>query len=75
MIKQEALQAVTFDVMTHRPSAFTPGNMKHPLSDDFNLKHYCAPVIHPNTGQIITKYSRLTNEPETREVWTTEFGK
>ena len=49
--------------------------MKHPLNDDLNPEHYCAPVIHPTTGEIITKYSKLANDPETIEVWTTLFGK
>ena len=49
--------------------------MEHPLKDNLNLKHYCAPVIHSTTRVIITKYSKLANDPETREVWTTAFGK
>ena len=32
MITQEALQLVTFDVMTHRPSEFTPIKMTQPYS-------------------------------------------
>ena len=75
LITQEALQAMKFDVMTHRPSSFSLINMKHPLYNNLNPRHYCAPVIHPTTGEIITKYSKLANEPETREVWTTAFGK
>ena len=31
--------------------------------------------MHPTTGGIITKYSKLVNDPETREVWATAFGK
>ena len=61
--------------MTHRLSEFTPSKMKHPLHDDLKHKNYCASVIHPTTGEIIAKYSKLDNYPETREVWTTTFGK
>ena len=75
IITKEALQAVNFDVMTHRLSVFTPSNMKQPLHNDLNLENYCAPVIHPPNGEIITKYSKRANEPETREVWTKKFGK
>ena len=32
-------------------------------------------MIHPTTGDIITKYRKLENDPETREVWTTAFVK
>ena len=75
MITQEALQEVTFEVMTHRLQSFTPRNMKQPLNGDFNLGHYFAPMIHPTNGETIKKYSKLANDPETREVWTTAFGK
>ena len=50
MITQEALQEVKFDVMTHRPSAFTPRNMQQTLHNDLNLEHYYAPVIQPTNG-------------------------
>ena len=38
-------------------------------------QHFCAPFIHPTTGEIMTSYKRLTNEPKFREVWETGFGK
>ena len=41
----------------------------------FNIEHFCAPVIHPSTGKMITKYAELANDPEMREIWTTAFGK
>ena len=40
-----------------------------------NLQHFCAPVIHPTTGEIITSYKRLVNDPKFRNVWETGFGK
>ena len=39
MITQEDLQAVTFDVMTHIPSAFTPRKEQQPLNNNLNLEH------------------------------------
>ena len=49
--------------------------MKQQLNDFLNLEHYCAPLMHPTAGEIIIKYSKLANDPETIEVWTTAFGK
>ena len=40
-----------------------------------NLQHLCAPVIRPTTGEIITSYKRLVNDPKFRDVWETGFGK
>jgi hypothetical protein len=33
------------------------------------------PVVHPVTGENITKYQKLAKDPVTSEVWTTAFGK
>ena len=46
-----------------------------PSYDPIDIEHFCAPVIHPTFGKIIFKYKELTNDPETREVWITAFGK
>ena len=40
-----------------------------------NIQHFCAPVIHPKTGELITSYKRLSKDPELRELWETGFGK
>jgi hypothetical protein len=32
-------------------------------------------MIHPTTGETISSYKRLMNDPETAEVWQTAFGK
>ena len=39
------------------------------------MKHFCAPVIHPTTGKLITKYTELAKDGKMREFWTTAFGK
>ena len=38
-------------------------------------KPYCAAVIHPISGETITKYKKLASNPATQAVWTTAFGK
>ena len=40
-----------------------------------NTKPYCAAVIHPVSGETITKYKKLAADPATQDVWTTAFGK
>ena len=40
-----------------------------------NTKPYCAAVIHPISGETITKYKKLAADPTTQAVWTTSFGK
>jgi hypothetical protein len=33
------------------------------------------PTIHPTTGETITSYKKLLNNPATQETWMTAFGK
>ena len=37
--------------------------------------HYCAPVIHLETNEIITSYTNLIKDLLMRDVWETVFGK
>ena len=36
---------------------------------------YCTAVVHPITGETITKYKKVAADPATQAVWTTAFGK
>ncbi|KAL7503953.1 hypothetical protein ACHAXN_001668, partial [Cyclotella atomus] len=73
-IPNDALQAFVFaacsvpcnDNFLPKWPQFTP--MPH-------LEHFANPVVHPITGETIDKYERLANNPATRDVWTTAFGK
>ena len=40
-----------------------------------DVEHFCAPVVHPITGETITSYKKLANNPATKEIWQTGFGK
>jgi hypothetical protein len=38
-------------------------------------EHFCAPVIHPITGESITKYKKLIADPILTRTWSRAFGK
>jgi hypothetical protein len=40
-----------------------------------NIDHFCAPVVHPITGETITKYQKLAKDLITSKAWTAAFGK
>lgn len=45
---------------------------------DVDIEHFCAAVIHPDTGETITKYELLANDknnPGLSETWKTAFRK
>ena len=59
------------------PPLYSPAreNIPPPSYDPINLEHFCAPVIHPTTGKIISKHKELANGLEMSEVWRTAFVK
>ena len=45
---------------------------------DIDIEHFCAAVIRPDTGETVTQYKKLANDPNNaklRETWCTGFGK
>ena len=42
---------------------------------EVDIEHFCAPVIHPITGETITKYQKLIKDPHTKDIWSLAFGK
>ena len=41
----------------------------------WSCEHFCAPVIHPITGESIAKYNKLQADPHLRDIWARAFGK
>ena len=79
LISQEALYSfidtATDDRRTEHAN-FTPKKMRIPSwAKERDLAEFCAPVIHPTTGEIITKYQRLARDKELGQTWQTGFGK
>jgi hypothetical protein len=77
LISQQALNAMTMREALTPPMVFTPRKYVPVTYDDNvpNFAHFASPMIHPTTGETISSYKRLMNDPETAEVWQTAFGK
>ena len=39
------------------------------------MEHFCAPVVHPVTGETITSFKKLADDSITRSTWTIGYGK
>ena len=48
---------------------------EHKINMAIKLEHFCAPVVHPVSGETILKYQALAKDPLTKETWTTKWGK
>jgi hypothetical protein len=58
------------------PGAFLTSRLNRQYGDyDCEIKHMCAGVTHPVTGQTITNYKKLATMPEFTETWETAFCK
>lgn len=79
IISQEALYsfiANATDDRRTRYAHFTPQHLQLPAwAKEHDLAEFCAPVIHPTTGAIITKYHKLAKDKELGYTWQTSFGK
>ena len=45
-----------------------PAHRNHDGSNigNIDIEHFCAPVVHPVTGETITSYKKLTDDPMTK---------
>ena len=77
MVKQAAIQYVAQNKHLRKDiGTWTPHRLTNAAeSQDYDITHFCAPVIHPMTGKVITQYKELSRDIELSNVWTTAFGK
>ena len=82
IVSQEALNTITNKVFYDEASAsWTPQSFTEASQTSLdhnyetNIEHFCAPVVHPVTGERILKYQKLMSDPVLRDIWNTAFGK
>jgi hypothetical protein len=77
LVGQQALNAMTMQEALTPPASFTPQHFIHKSYKDTipNYAHFALPTVHPTTGDTISSYKRLMNDPEAAKIWQTAFGK
>ena len=78
MISQEALADFAATVWGTSPAHFFPQHMRRDedkLKTAIEMENLCAPVVHPVTGETVSKYQTLAKDPVTKETWTTAWEK
>jgi len=82
MISQEAVNFIREKVYNGDPTTWMPETFitSSPSTAPKNkyevdIEHFCAPIIHPVTGETITKYHKLIKDPQTKDIWSLAFGK
>ena len=82
IISQEAINMITEQVYYKDPvEMWSPQSFLDTKTTEVNnifdvdIDHFCNGVVHPVTGETITKYKTLVRDPITNEIWSTAFGK
>jgi hypothetical protein len=75
LISQEAINNLLMDDLHHDLTCFTPDNLQPTATPDIDFEHLAMPMVHPVTGETISSYKKLKNDPATAETWMTAFGK
>ncbi len=75
MISQEAINNLLMDDLHHNLTCFTPDNLRPTATPDIDFELLAMPMIHPVTGETISSYKKMKNDPSTAETWMTAFGK
>ena len=47
------------DILDHSPTERQTSENFH----DVDIEHFCAAVIHPDTGETVTQYKKIANDP------------
>ena len=73
-ISQEAVNFLVANDPVVTPQAFVPLHLRQNYTAR-DIALYGFAMVHPVTGEHITSYRKLMNDPVTSEVWMTAFGK
>ncbi len=77
VVTQQAINVLTIQEKVSTDRAFTPTALMEfaVTRGPTKFEHYANPMVHPVTGETISSYKKLMNNPAMAEVWQTAFGK
>ena len=78
MVTKQAIKGLTIQEQVATERIFTTNvlmKFKTTKNRPTKFEHYTNPMVHPTTGETISSYKRLMNDPETTKTWQTTFGK
>ena len=83
IITQEAVNLITEQVYYNENSnndIWIPERLKPNVDNnnnmfDLDIEHFCGGVVHPITGETITKYQKIVKDPLLKPIWERSMGK
>jgi hypothetical protein len=77
IVTQHAINTLMFNECERLNLGFTLTLLLPPVVEHapMHIKHFALPMVHPVTGETISSYMKLMNDPATSKVWQIAFGK
>jgi hypothetical protein len=77
IVNCHAINALTANKLESCHDIFTPHclSVTPTVTLSVWLDHFACPMVHPVTGEAISSYKKLMNDPAMAETWQTLFGK
>jgi hypothetical protein len=78
MVTKQAINVLTIQEQVTTERIFKPNALMQFMmmkNGPTKFEHYANPMVHPTTGETISSYKQLMNDPETAETWQTAFEK
>jgi hypothetical protein len=77
VVTQQAINVLTIQEKVSTNRAFTPTALMEfaVTHGPTKFDHNANPMVHPVTGETISSYKKLMNDPARAEVWQSAFGK
>jgi hypothetical protein len=77
IVTRHAINALTATKLGSCHDIFTPNCLSVTPKVTLSVwpEHFACPMVHPVTGETISSYEKLMNDPAMTETWQTVFGK
>jgi hypothetical protein len=77
LVTQQAINVLTIQEEVSLDTMYTPQALMNKRAQVLPtmFEHFASPMVHPITGETISSYKKLMNDPETAEIWQTAFRK
>ena len=77
LVTQQAINVLTIRELATADTIFTPRKLitHAATAPPPRFEHFASPMVHPVTGETISSYKKLMNDPATAEAWQEAFGR
>jgi hypothetical protein len=77
LVTQQAINVLTIQEEVSLDTMYTLQGMMNKQAQVLPtmFEHFASPMVHPVTGETISRYKKLMNNPATAEIWQMAFGK